>query len=86
MSSTDFPISDRGTTLDSLLELAYRNNLNEISSVPRSDYFGLVRSDASRGWRIELEGTEERKNIQVHVGNRPSEALGCILPAASDST
>ncbi len=81
-----FPISDPGTKICQALELAYRNNINEISAVPKGDYSGFVRTDGPRGWRIELEGTGTRKNIQIHLGNRPKDTIGCILPGTGDST
>lgn len=81
-----FPVSDQGTRICQALELAYRNDINEISAVPKGDYTGFVRTDGPRGWRIELQGTGERRNIQIHVGNRPKDTIGCILPGTGDST
>jgi hypothetical protein len=80
-----FPISSLGNKISNALELAYRNNVNEISSIPAGDYGGGVRADGPRGWRIELTGTGSRSNIQLHVGNRPSDTVGCILPGTGDS-
>lgn len=84
ISPANFPLSDLGRKLSNALELAYRNNLNEISSIPPGDYRGAVRTDGA--WRLELSGTGERKNIQIHVGNRPADTLGCILPGTGDSS
>ena len=61
------------------LELPFRNNLTEISSIPAGKYLGKVREDGSLGWRIEFEGVEGRKNIQIHPGNVTKDSLGCIL-------
>lgn len=80
-----FPISDPGTKICNVLELAYRNNASQISSVPAGEYTGFVRTDGARGWRIELRGTAPRENIQMHVGNRPSDSIGCLLPGTGDS-
>jgi hypothetical protein len=44
-----------------------------------------VRSDGPRGWRIELKGTAPRENIQIHVGNRPNDTIGCLLPGTGES-
>jgi hypothetical protein len=84
VSAAGFPLTDFGRKLCTALELAYRNNLNAISSVPAGDYEGFVRTDGK--WRIELKGTAERKNIQIHIGNRPAETMGCILPGMGEST
>jgi hypothetical protein len=84
-SDPSFPLSNLGTKISKALELAYRNNLNEISSIPPGDYRGGVRIDGPRGWRIELSGTGPRSHIQLHVGNRPSDTVGCILPGTGDS-
>jgi len=81
-----FPISDPGSKVSNTLELAYRNNLNQISAIKSGTYEGFVRMDGPRGWRVELVGTEDRKHIQLHIGNRPSDTVGCILPGVGNST
>lgn len=81
-----FPAADMGSKISNALELAYRNNLGEISSIPKGDYEGYIRTDGPRGWRIELTGTGPRSNIQLHVGNRPANSIGCILPGTGNST
>lgn len=86
MTTTVFPISDPGTKLANALELPYRNDLKDISSIPAGDYPGSVRTDGPRGWRIELRGTGDRQNIQVHIGNRPDNTIGCILVGTGNST
>lgn len=86
LTTPSFPISDPGTKISNTLELAYRNNLNQISSIPAGGYEGFVRTDGPRGWRIELTGTGDRKNIQLHVGNRPGDTIGCILPGTGESS
>lgn len=80
-----FPVSDPGTKLCNVLELAYRNNLNDISSIPTGMYEGFIRIGGTRGWRIELTGTGDRKNIQLHVGNRPKDSIGCLPPGTGES-
>src|SRR5262249_4499418 len=79
-------VSDLGTKICNTLELAYRNNFNQISSIKRGGYEGFVRTDGPRGWRIELTGTQERADIQLHVGNRPKDTIGCILPGTGESS
>lgn len=38
MTTSPFPISDPGTQLANALELTYRNNLKDISSIPEGEY------------------------------------------------
>lgn len=85
-TKSTFPVAELGTKICNALELAYRNNSSQISSIPPGGYEGFVRTDGARGWRIELVGTGDRRNIQLHVGNRPLDTIGCILPGLGDST
>lgn len=85
-TTPDFPLSDIGTKISNALELAYRGNQNDISSIPPGEYSGAVRTDGPKGWRIELTGTAARKHIQIHVGNTPDDTVGCILPGTGEST
>ena len=85
-SAPAFPISDLGTKLCNAIELAYRNNISDISAIPVGDYPGSVLTDGPLGWRIKLNGTGDRKNIRIHVGNSPVDTEGCILPGTGDST
>lgn len=80
-SEPSFPQADLGTKLGTALELAYRNNLSDISAIPGGEYKGSVRTGGSLGWRIELQGVaDDRSNIQLHIGNTPNNTRGCILP------
>lgn len=72
-----------GRRLAHTLELPFRNNEGEISSIPPGQYAGKVRTGGSLGWRIELMGVEHRKYIQIHPGNYTSETRGCILVGLS---
>ena len=92
-SDPGFPASALGAKVCSVLELAYRNKVNELVPIPRGDYEGYVTADGPRGWRIELKGAadrngnrpNERSNIQLHIGSRPSDAIGCIVPLTTDA-
>ena len=86
VASQTFPIADPGRKLANALELAWRNNENKISALPRGDYTGSPRTDGDLGWRIELKGTGNRKNIQIHIGNKTAQTVGCILLGTGDST
>ncbi|MEO0683499.1 MAG: DUF5675 family protein [Cyanobacteria bacterium J06649_11] len=72
-------LSIDGEVICYTLELPYRNNESNISSIPSGSYYGHIRTDGNRGWRIELEHVAYRKYIQVHVGNYTSETSGCTL-------
>ena len=61
------------------LELPYRDNKSEISSIPAGHYKGFVRTDGARGWRIELKNVPQRTNVQIHVGNYTRDTTGCTL-------
>ena len=72
-------LSVNGAELCWTLELPWKDNKNDISCIPVGFYQGTIRTDGSKGWRIELVGVPKRGNIQIHVGNYPSDVLGCIL-------
>lgn len=61
------------------LELPWRENRSDRSSIPAGRYGAFVRQDGKRGWRLQLTGTGRRSNIQIHTGNKPREIEGCIL-------
>jgi hypothetical protein len=85
-STPAFPMSDPGTKLCNALELAWRNNLSDISAIPPGEYPGRVLTGGTLGWRIALSGTGERTLVRIHVGNSPVNSIGCILPGTGDST
>lgn len=68
-----------GEVLCYTLELPYIGNINSISTIPPGHYTGFVRVDGDKGWRIELENVQGRKNIQIHIGNYTSQIQGCTL-------
>ena len=61
------------------LELPWWYNLNDFSCIPKGRYAGTIRTDGTKGWRIQLEGVPGRKYIQIHIGNYLREIEGCIL-------
>lgn len=71
------------------LELPWRgnaatNNSATASRIPAGTYTAHVRTDAGgANWRLELEGTAPRTNIQIHAGNVPADSTGCILPGTT---
>ena len=74
------------TQLCYTLELPWKDNQNNISCIPVGSYTGTIRTDGNKGWRIELVGVPNRGNVQIHVGNYPSDILGCILVGLAWST
>lgn len=68
-----------GEELCYTLELPWKDNKKNVSCIPTGTYGGFIRTDGTRGWRIELKAVPGRGNIQIHVGNYPSDILGCIL-------
>jgi hypothetical protein len=68
-----------GVVMAYTLELPDVNNQNYISSIPKGTYDAKIRTDGTKGWRIELLDVPNRGNVQIHVGNFTSEIEGCIL-------
>lgn len=75
-----------GEKLCDTLELPYRFNANQVSSIPTGTYAGRVRISDNLGWHIELTGTGPRTLILIHTGNRPSDIEGCILVGRRNAT
>lgn len=69
-----------------VLEKPWLVNLPEISSIPLGEYDATIRTDGTKGWRIELQNVPGRGNIQIHVGNTPADSRGCLLPGTGIDT
>ncbi|HTB53220.1 MAG TPA: DUF5675 family protein [Ferruginibacter sp.] len=62
------------------LELPWKDNQEDISSIPTGTYNAILRYDHSDHWRIELlDVPNSRTHIQIHVGNKLDNTKGCIL-------
>ena len=61
------------------LELPWRDNKTDTSSIPAGKYEAYVRTDGKKGWRLEMVHVPSRYNIQIHVGNYTSDIIGCTL-------
>ena len=61
------------------LELPWKDNVMNESSIPNGTYNGVLRYDKSDGWRIELSDVPNRSGIQIHIGNYTSQIKGCTL-------
>ncbi|BDX05909.1 DUF5675 family protein [Planctobacterium marinum] len=69
-----------GIEFASTLELPWRDNRNDISHIPSGTYRAFIRTDGSRGFRLELINVPgERRNVQIHSGNTVKDIEGCIL-------
>jgi hypothetical protein len=54
-----------------------------ITTIPAGTYTVTVRTDGSRGWRLELQNVPNWTNVQIHLGNYPQDTRGCLLPGTS---
>ena len=55
-------------------------SLSNVSRIRAGFYELQVRTDGQKGWRLELQGTGHRTNIQVHRAAPNLFIQGCILP------
>lgn len=53
---------------------------NSESRIRIGAYDLLPRSDGAKSWRLELQGTGHRQNIQIHRAHKSMFIEGCILP------
>ncbi|MFT4018920.1 MAG: DUF5675 family protein [Agriterribacter sp.] len=68
------------------MELPFRGNINDISSIPKGKFDAIIRTDKKLGWRIELLNVPNREHIQIHLGNYTSDITGCTLVGKSVDT
>jgi hypothetical protein len=61
------------------LERPWKDNQQNLSSIPAGTYPAILRYDHSDQWRIELQNVPGRSNIQIHIGNEPDQSKGCVL-------
>lgn len=73
-------LSIKGNPICYTMELPYRGNINDLSSIAKGKYEAIIRTDKKLGWRIELLNVPNRReNIQIHMGNYTSDITGCTL-------
>ena len=53
---------------------------NSLSRIKIGSYDLTTRSGGPKGWRLELEPTGHRENIQIHRAHKSMTIEGCILP------
>jgi len=69
-----------GEYLCRTIELPWKENQKNVSSIPPGTYKGHLRYDKPDQWRIQLDDVPGgRTGVQIHVGNYTSEIQGCIL-------
>ena len=61
------------------LERPWKDNEQNISSIPAGTYKAILRYDHADHWRIELQDVPSRTNVQIHMGNEVDQSKGCIL-------
>jgi hypothetical protein len=62
------------------LELPYKDNEINVSSIPLGSYVAKKRFSASKGYEVfELTDVPNRTYIQIHIGNTTKDIRGCIL-------
>ena len=78
---TGLILDESGQTLFDFktLELAYRNNMREISSIPTGKYRVEKRASVKYGSHFHVLGVSGRTLILIHVGNYHINTKGCIL-------
>ncbi len=66
------------------LELPWRGNQHGISCIPPGEYVAHRRMSPKRHYELfELADVPDRSNIEIHIGNLPSDTEGCILLGTS---
>ena len=65
------------------LELPYKNNQKNISSIPEGRYELFYRNSKTNGDVFQLKNVPDRSNIQIHAGNYSIDTNGCILVGLS---
>ncbi len=53
---------------------------NNLSRIKIGSYDLKPRSGGPKGWRLELQSTGHRENIQIHRAHKSMAIEGCILP------
>lgn len=77
--ATGGALSVNGKEIGRTLELPWANDAQGLSRVQSGTYAAAIRSDGTKGWRIELKNVPNHDKIQLHIGNYTSQTEGCIL-------
>ncbi len=70
---------DYGTFYVNTLERGWKNNQQNISSIPKGEYMCKWRYSWKFGWCYEVTNVPNRTAILLHEGNYFFDSLGCII-------
>ncbi len=66
------------------LERPWLENRHDVSCIPPGEYIAHRRMSPKRKYELfELADVPDRSNIEIHIGNLPSDTEGCILVGSS---
>lgn len=54
--------------------------------IPPGEHAASIRTDGNLRWRMELKDVPGWENVQIHIGNYPSNTKGCILIGTTINT
>lgn len=91
VASTDYATygllcDDDGVPFLCCLELPWLDNHPETSCIPVGAYRCQRYESPRHGSTFEITGVPGRTNIELHVGNTPTDLLGCVAVAQSFGT
>ncbi len=78
-------VSVNGLPIGHTLEPPWRNNKPFVSSIPPGTYPGRLFRRPNGDLVVELRDVAGRSKILIHIGNRPKDTQGCILPGQTTS-
>jgi hypothetical protein len=81
--STISRLSENDNFICYMLELPWKNNQRQISSIPTGTYDVIPRTSPRYKNHFHLLNVPNRLFILIHVGNYPKDTNGCLLPGTS---
>lgn len=72
-------LNDKQNFICHMLELPWKENQHNISCIPGGTYECVYITHGDT-FRYLVKDVPNRDNIQIHVGNKPSDILGCLAP------
>lgn len=65
------------------LELAWKNNAQQVSCIPAGTYQVVKRHSPKYGYHFHIQNVPNRSWILIHHGNYHTDILGCVLVGQS---